>query len=145
MPWNGWQEADLRLAPAPAVTTTEIHAAWSSSDAESGVVEYSYSVGTSAGGNDVVDWTSAGTSAEQTIAGLSLTPGQTHYVSVKARNGQGIWSEAGSSDGITVSTADSKPDSAGGIPVWVWILVAIAVVAAAIGIVFWRKRSAKPA
>ena len=123
-------------------TTGEIHASWSSSDAESGVVEYAYAIGTSPGGNDVVDWTSAGTAVEVGVTGLSLKSGDTYYVSVKARNGQGLWSEVSSSDGITVSASGKE----GGVPFWVWILVAAAVLAlGAVGIVFWRKRSAKPA
>jgi len=97
-----------------------------------------------------VDWTSAGTATEKTITGLSLTPGQAYYISVKALNGQGLWSEVGSSDGITVSAGDAEPtpepEDKGGVPFWVWILVTLGVVGAgAGGFVLWRKRKAKPA
>ena len=129
-------------------STSELHAVWSSSDTESGIVEYSYAIGTTAGGNDVVDWTSAGTATEKTITGLSLTAGQTYYISVKALNGQGLWSEIGSSNGITVSAdeEDPEPGNGGGVPFWVWILVALGVVGlGAGGFVFWRKRKAKRA
>jgi hypothetical protein len=162
--WSDWSEEmrfDTMSAPVdstppttPSVaddgvsttSTTSLHATWSSSDPESGVVEYSYAVGTTAGGNDVLDWTSAGTATEETITGLSLTAGQTYYISVKALNGQGLWSEVGSSNGITVSADGEEPEpgDGGGIPFWVWILVALGVVGlGAGGLVFWRKQKAK--
>jgi DNA-binding beta-propeller fold protein YncE len=144
--------ADETAPSTPQVTdngesttsTTEIHASWSSADAESGIVEYLYAVGTAAGGNDIVDWTSAGSATEKTITGLSLTPGQTYYISVKAVNGQGLTSEVGSSDGIALSADDGEPGGKGGTPFWVWILVALG--AAGLGGTFfflwkWRKKA----
>jgi hypothetical protein len=121
---------------------SEMHVAWSSGDAESGIVEYLYAVGTTARGNDVVDWTSAGAATEKTITGLSLTPGQTYYISVKAVNGQGLTSQIGSSDGITVAADDGEPGGKGGTPFWVWILVALGVagVGGGLGFVLWRRR-----
>jgi hypothetical protein len=83
-------------------STTWLHATWSSSDPESGITEYQYAIGTSSGGTDVVDWTSVGTATGVTKTGLSLTQGTTYYFAVKAKNGQGLWSEVGTSDGITV-------------------------------------------
>ncbi|MCX5991302.1 MAG: right-handed parallel beta-helix repeat-containing protein [Chloroflexi bacterium] len=90
---------------------TQLHAAWNSSDPESGIAEYQYAIGTSAGGTDVVDWTSAGTSTEVTHSGLSLNVGTTYYFSVKAKNGTGGWSSVGTSNGITISdsTAPTTP------------------------------------
>ena len=85
------------------LTTTSIHAHWSSSDPQSGIAGYQYAVGTSAGGSDVVGWTSAGTSTERTIA-ATLLPNNTYYVSVKATNGVGTSSSVGTTDGITVAT-----------------------------------------
>src|SRR3990167_1559445 len=38
-----------------------LHAGWSSEDPESGILEYQYSVGTTARANDVINWVSAGT------------------------------------------------------------------------------------
>jgi hypothetical protein len=83
-------------------STTWLHATWSSSDPESGITEYQYAIGTSSGGTDVVDWTSVSTATGVTKTGLSLTQGTTYYFAVKAKNGQGLWSEVGVSDGITV-------------------------------------------
>ena len=77
-----------------------LHAVFSSTDAESGVAEYSYCIGTSSGGSDVYGWTSLGTATSVTVGGLALQPGVTYYFSVKARNGAGLWSSVGSSDGI---------------------------------------------
>ena len=163
--WSDWSaemcfatigaSADTTPPTTPAVSddgasttsTTRLHATWSSSDPESGIVEFSYAVGTTAEGYDVVDWTSAGTATEETITGLSLTPSRKYYVSVKALNGQGLWSEVGSSNGITVSADGAEPDPGdkGGVPFWVWILVgAGALGVGAGGFVFWRSWRAKP-
>ena len=79
---------------------TQLHVTWTSSDNDSGIAEYQYAVGTSPGAADVVGWESAATATEITHTGLSLTPGTAYYISVKAGNGAGLWSEVGSSDGI---------------------------------------------
>jgi len=100
--------ADTTPPTTPVVTddgkytssTTWLHAAWSSSDPETGIVEYQYAIGTSSGGTDVVGW-AIDTATEVTKTGLSLTWGITYYFAVKARNGQGLWSEVGISNGIT--------------------------------------------
>ncbi|MDM7998888.1 MAG: PKD domain-containing protein [Dehalococcoidia bacterium] len=94
---------------ASTTSFTELHAAWTCSDPESGIVEYQYAIGTTAGGTDVVNWTTVGTQTEVTRGGLTLTWGATYYFSVKARNGQGLWSTTGSSNGIQV--ADPTPPS----------------------------------
>lgn len=80
-----------------------LHASWSAEDPHSGIAEYRYAIGTTAGGNDIVDWTSAGADTEVTKTGLSLSQGVQYFVSVKALNGAGLWSDAGSSDGISVA------------------------------------------
>jgi Tfp pilus assembly protein PilX len=92
-------------------STTELYAIWSASDPESGVVEYRYAIGVSAGSADLVGWTSAGTDTEVAATGLSLSPGITYYFAVQARNGAGLWSDVGTSDGITVGdlTAPDVP------------------------------------
>jgi len=87
----------------PFAGTTQLHASWDSSDPESGIVEYQYAMGTSAGGTDVVSWTSAGTASEVTEPVTGLSVGTTYYFAVKAKNGQGLWSEVGASNGITVA------------------------------------------
>jgi hypothetical protein len=48
---------------------------------------------------DVVNWTDT-PGASLTRAALSLVPGQPYYVSVKARNAAGLWSEPGVSAGV---------------------------------------------
>ncbi len=105
---------DTTVPSAPAVTDdgptttvgTELHATWSSSDSEFAITEYRYAIGTSAtdpGSGYVVDWKSAGTATEVTETGLSLLPWQTYYWYVKAKNGAGLWSEVGVSDGIRMA------------------------------------------
>lgn len=81
-----------------------LHAIWSASDPDSGITAYQVSIGSWAGGRDVIDWTDVGTSTELTRTGLSLMEGVTYYLNVRARNGVGTWSATGSSDGILVST-----------------------------------------
>jgi|GEM_PF-1276320 len=107
---------------------TQLHATWTSSDAESGVAEYQYAIGTSAGGTDVVDWTSAGTATSVTRTGLNLGVGSTYYFSVKAKNGEGLWSAVGSSNGILVVEEETpvEPSEDGGMPTWAWIVIGLA-------------------
>gem|GEM_PF-5785345 len=81
---------------------------WSSSDPESGV-EYFYAVGTTQGGTNTVDWRGAGSSRGINLAGLSLEDWTTYYFTVKAKNGAGLWSDAGYSDGITVGSDSTPP------------------------------------
>jgi len=82
-----------------------LHATWSANDAETGIGEYQYAIGTSPGSADVIDWTPCDLQTEVDQTGLNLTSGQTYYISVKAKNTAGSWSEVGSSDGITVNQA----------------------------------------
>src|SRR3990172_1332965 len=79
---------------------SQLHAVWVSTDPETGIAEYQYAIGTTPQGTDIVGWTSIGTSNSVTHSGLSLLDGVDYYISVKARNGVGLWSEAGSSNGI---------------------------------------------
>ena len=85
-----------------------LHASWSSSDPESGIAEYQYTITEGApGGTVIVGWTSAGTNASATVTGLSLGIGKTYFVGVKAKNGVGSWSNVGYSDGIVI--VENKP------------------------------------
>lgn len=103
---------DATAPIAPSVTddgkytlsTTTLHATWSSNDPETGIALYEYCIGTSAGGANVVGWTSIGTASSITRSDLSLTNGFTYFVNVRATNGVGLVSSVGSSDGITVDT-----------------------------------------
>ncbi|MGC8863827.1 MAG: WD40/YVTN/BNR-like repeat-containing protein, partial [Armatimonadota bacterium] len=86
-------------------STTTLHASWTpSSDPESGVVEYACAISgvpMDIGRGYVAGWRSVGTATDHTFTGLDLKIG-TYYVLVKARNGAGIWSDAGVSDGIRI-------------------------------------------
>jgi len=121
-----WSEAgssdgiivDSSAPAAPAVTddgaftssNSTLHASWTGSDPNSGVIAYQYAIGSSAGGADVVGWESVGASTEITRTGLSLQDGTAYFFSVRALNGAGLWSQNGSSNGITVdSTGPSSP------------------------------------
>jgi WD40 repeat protein len=95
----------------------ELSTSWTSSDPESGVVEYQYAIGTSAtdpGSGYLVGWKSAGTATEATETGLTLQDGLTYYWYVRARNGAGLWSEVGVSDGITVDRIAPDTSITGG-------------------------------
>ena len=84
-------------------STTSLQASWSGSDAQSGITLYKYAVGTLAGKADVKAWTDVGTATSAAIGGLSLTIGNTYYVSVRAVNGAGLTSAPLSSGGVTVA------------------------------------------
>jgi hypothetical protein len=96
-----------------------ISASWSASDPQSGIQEYQYSVETERsmliGGRWVTlpwqirDWTSVGGMTALNTRDLSLQHGKTYWVKVRARNGIGLWSNDGRSDGVTVDT--SKPST----------------------------------
>jgi len=132
--------ADTTAPSTPAVTDdgasttdlTQLHASWTSSDADSGVAEYQYAIGTTSGGTDVVNWTSVGTDTSVTKTGLSLNAGTTYYFTVKAKNGSGLWSNVGNSDGI-VAQGGGEPeepsDGGGGMPVWAWVLIGLGAAA----------------
>ena len=54
-------------------STDTLHATWSATDPISGIAQYQYAIGTSAGGVDVLGWTSAGTATQVTAASRSIT------------------------------------------------------------------------
>ncbi|MEI6914772.1 MAG: PQQ-binding-like beta-propeller repeat protein, partial [Armatimonadota bacterium] len=87
-----------------------LHAAWTASDAQSGIADYQYAIGTTAGGTNVVNYTSVGTATQVTRTGLNLADGGKYYFSVRAKNGSGLTSGTGVSDGITVdASGPGKP------------------------------------
>ncbi len=119
------EPADSTPPTTPVVTddgafttsTTELHASWSAEDPDSGIASYSYAIGTAPDLEDVVPWTSVGSSTSVTKTGLTLTGGQTYYFRVRATNGSGVVSAVGVSDGIqvakpvlTIAEAKSYPD-----------------------------------
>lgn len=83
---------------------TTVHASWSCDDQESGIIGYQYAVGTNQGAIDLVNWTPT-TDTSATITIPSQDVGAMVYVSVKARNGSKLWSDAGNSDGIRIARA----------------------------------------
>jgi len=84
---------------------TSLSAEWSFSDAESGIAQYDWAIGTTAGGTNVRAYTSAGTATNATASSLTLTDGVTYYVTVRATNGAGLQTST-SSNGVRV---DSTP------------------------------------
>lgn len=86
--------------------TTSLHFRWFSQDPESGIIDYKCAISTSPKGADVVDWTSCGDKTEIEVTGLDLSVGKDYYLSVKARNGAGLWSDVGISDGITIDKVE---------------------------------------
>ncbi len=89
-----------------ASSTTTLSANWSASaDTGTGIAAYYYSIGTTAGASDVVSWTSlASDTTVFTNSSLSLSDGNTYYVSVKAEDGVGLFSTPTVSDGILIDS-----------------------------------------
>lgn len=83
---------------------TTISGDWSGfADAESQIARYEWAIGTSAGGSDLQGFVSTGTTTRGTNAALSLAHGVTYYVTVRAYNRAGLYTEL-SSNGVTVDT-----------------------------------------
>ncbi|HET6245709.1 MAG: T9SS type A sorting domain-containing protein [Bacteroidetes bacterium] len=85
------------------LSSGELSANWLPSfDPHSGLEKYLYSIGTSAGLADVVNWTDNSINSFVTHTGLSLTHGQTYYFSIQAINEAGLLSSISNSDGQIV-------------------------------------------
>jgi hypothetical protein len=78
---------------------SSLSASWSASDPQTSINLYSYAVGTTPGGSEVIDWTTT-TATSFNRTNLNLSAGGTYYVAVKARNAGGLWSEAGIPPGV---------------------------------------------
>ena len=77
-----------------------LEATWSAStEGESTLARYWYSIGTLPGASNTVSWTNNGLATSVTSGGLTLTDGVTYYVSVRAENSAGLQSNTVSSDG----------------------------------------------
>ena len=88
-----------------SASTTQISANWTpSTDTESGVAKYWYTIGTSAGGSEITGWTDNAADTSVTKTGLALTNGFSYYISVKAENGAGLQSAVITSAAIKVDT-----------------------------------------
>ena len=68
------------------------------------IVEYQWAVGTSRGQSDTLDFSSVGKSLFASSTHASLQPGKTYFVTVRARNTEGLQAEA-SSNGILIDTS----------------------------------------
>jgi len=80
-----------------------LSARWSTVNPNSGVAEYWFALGTSAGDSDVIGWTSVGTNTQVSFSLPPLTYGQRYYVSIRAKNNAGLMSMS-SSDGFVYWT-----------------------------------------
>ncbi|MBP8992717.1 MAG: T9SS type A sorting domain-containing protein [Bacteroidales bacterium] len=75
-----------------------------SQDPNSGISAYFYAIGTSQGGTDYLTWTNNGLATNFTITNANLEIGQTYYISVKAKNGAGLYSDIATSDGVLIQS-----------------------------------------
>jgi len=131
-PLTGTLNNEDNTAPTTPVVTDDgsftgsssmLHGSWHSTDSQSGIQEYQYAVGRVVKvsdpripgrtvdrlvRNNVKEWTPCGAMEELNIRQLLLEHGKTYYISVQAKNGVGLWSTIGESDGIT---ADLTPPS----------------------------------
>lgn len=87
------------------VTTSDsLSANWSpSTDSNSGITRYWYSIGTSPGAVNTLTWTSAWSDTTITVRNLSLINGQVYYFNVRSENGAGLLSNVVSTNGQTVN------------------------------------------
>ncbi len=92
---------------------TQLSANWSaSSDPNSAISRYWYAIGTTSGGNDILDYTDNWFNLSVTADSLSLVNNQTYYFSVKAENGAGLQSTVTNSNGQTVQVVGIEEQNA---------------------------------
>ncbi|RPJ02889.1 MAG: hypothetical protein EHM39_00840, partial [Chloroflexi bacterium] len=102
--------ADTTPPPQPAILAygdgglNAISMQWSANDADSGITDYRYAIGSTPGGEEVVNWTKV-TGTTITRTGLSLIEGQSYYVTVQARNAGGLWSPSAVSPAVVAGVA----------------------------------------
>jgi hypothetical protein len=81
---------------------TTIEANWSGfADAESGITGYEWAIGSTPGGTQLQGFNGVGLSTSASNSGLTLTIGNTYYVTIRATNGAGLTTNA-TSDGVLV-------------------------------------------
>src|ERR1051325_8059842 len=69
------------------------------------IAHYEWAIGTTSGATNIQNYTTTGISGTTASAsGLSLSNGQTYYVSVRAVDNLGQTGSAATSDGVTVDT-----------------------------------------
>ncbi|MBN1779706.1 hypothetical protein JW948_01145 [bacterium] len=88
----------------------ELSANWNmSSDPESGLYRYWLAIGSGPGASDILGWTDTGKNTSWTQTSLSLFPGQTLYISIRAENEAGLQSTVTCSDGILILEDPTPP------------------------------------
>lgn len=88
-------------------------AEWSAHDTESGISAYEYALGTSPGGTELRDWDEVGGRTRIRVEPANLSPDRPIHVSVRARNGAGLWSPVGVSPALYPDTlAPRFPENA---------------------------------
>ncbi|OGS27759.1 MAG: hypothetical protein A2297_02280 [Elusimicrobia bacterium RIFOXYB2_FULL_48_7] len=93
-------------------STNTLSANWASSaDAESGISKYWYSIGASAGAQDIAAWTNVWEATSVTRTGLVLSFNTTYYFTVYAQNSVGLVCSTISSNG-QYAAQDLTPPSA---------------------------------
>lgn len=98
---NDGSGADIAIA----CTKDSLLANWSAAaDSNSAISKYWYSIGTSPGATNVLNWTSNWGSTAVSSKSLALTHNTTYYVNVQAENGAGLLSNIVSSNGQKVDT-----------------------------------------
>ena len=81
-----------------------------SNDANSGIAEYIFAIGTTAGDSDLVDWTSCGNNNHFSTQPTNIQSNTVYYISVKARNNAGLYSSVSTSDGVLISDTTLSTD-----------------------------------
>jgi len=97
-------------AGASTYFPTYLTASWSSSDPDSGIIEYQYKITEgSTAGTIIRDWTSTGLNNSVTAIGLTLVEDNSYYFGVMAKNAAGAWSDIGYSDGVVYNVDTTPP------------------------------------
>ncbi|XP_032233414.2 uncharacterized protein LOC5508728 isoform X2 [Nematostella vectensis] len=107
---------DLKII---AVNDT-VHATWTAfKDPESGVIAYRWGLGTALGVDDVIALRSAGLEMAGSAKRVNLTTGVKYFVTVEAKNGAGLLSQAWSNGFIVDDTPPELRDLTLGPRLWI--------------------------
>ncbi|MCD6020206.1 MAG: N-acetylmuramyl-L-alanine amidase, negative regulator of AmpC, AmpD [Bacteroidetes bacterium] len=99
---NDGKSSDINVV----ITSDSLSANWSSSsDPNSAIAQYWYSIGTSPGAVNTLTWTNNWGDTTVTAKNLTLVNGTTYYFNVKSENGAGLFSNVISTNGQTVAIA----------------------------------------
>jgi len=87
---------------------TQLEANWgSSADPHSDIADYWYAIGTAPGDSNTVNWTNIGNNTYFLHTNLALVFNSVYYISVKARNNAGLFSNIKTSNGQVVYNTSS--------------------------------------